>query len=73
MGFKDGGLDWYRFKVFKQLTQYGEGAIAPAKGIFFCLNCNGTDPHALKALKAYGESVSQENPELAKDIENFVP
>jgi len=72
MPFNEGGLDFNRYRVFKQLPQYGEGAIAPAKGVWFCLNCNGSDVHALKALKVYGESVKNENPKLSEDIENFV-
>ena len=30
------------------------------------------DPHAIKALKAYAESVSEEYPELASDLDKLV-
>lgn len=72
MSYKDGGLDFNRYVVFERVERFGEGAIKPAKGVYFCLNCNGSDPHALNALRLYSDSVKDENPQLSKDIKDFL-
>jgi hypothetical protein len=39
----------------------------PVDGDYFVLR-PGRDPHAAAALRAYANSVGQENPELARDL-----
>lgn len=59
------GLYW-KYRVEK-----ADGRVIDDGAKYFVLRID-TDPHARVALKAYAESVSTENPELSKDLEDWL-
>lgn len=60
--FATGGYE-PRFKV----TRTDSKPIDPARR-YTVLDFSGADPHAVKALSVYADSVEAENPQLAADI-----
>ncbi|EAQ80573.1 hypothetical protein [Blastopirellula marina] len=45
-----------------------DGKPSPSESRYIVLDYSGGDPHAVKALHVYADSVEQENPEFAADI-----
>ena len=39
---------------------------------YIVLDYSGADPHAVKALQAYAESIESENPQMATDLREAV-
>lgn len=66
MPYIEGGLNFKRYAVFKR------GSHEERVGTWFCLNCDGSDPHALEALKSYADSVKKENPNLCEEIYTYL-
>ena len=66
MSHSTGGLE-ERYIVVKKDNR----PVDPAAR-YIVLNYNGTDPHAVAALRAYADSVEPENPALASDIRSAI-
>lgn len=62
-------------------SRYGKGGFSPrftvtrtdgklcrAEARYMVMDGGGADPHAVKAIRAYAESVAAENGELARDL-----
>jgi len=55
--------------VERYLVRRVDGKPTAPEARYFVLNFDGSDPHAIRALQAYADSVKTENPELADDLE----
>jgi hypothetical protein len=68
-----------------ETSRYGSGGFSPRFVVtradgkpcrpgarYMVLDGSGADPHALKALSAYAESVRAENPELAAGLDRML-
>ena len=65
-GYLDGGLDLGRFRIEKRLE---DGSYGPVDlGASYWVLRIDADPHARVALAAYAQSLSTENPGLARDL-----
>lgn len=60
-GFED------RFRVTRR-----DGKPIRAEARYIVLDYSGADPHAVKALQAYADSIEGENPQMAADLRQAI-
>lgn len=63
MPYADGGFEP------RYIVRRADGASIRVEARYMVLNYDGSDPHAVLALRVYAASVRAENPQLAHDIE----